>query len=327
MQITYFFRKKNYEFSIERVFMNVCEQSEFDTINKYVKYNRITIYNILINLLFCYRNRGYINHITGDIYYCMLALPAKNTIITFHDLGIVLNTTGFKKWFYYYFWYYLPAKKARYITCISKSTKNELVSITKCNEKKIVVIPNPISTQYSYSEKIFNTENPVILHIGTRDNKNLERVIEALKGLTCTLRIIGKLSPLQTEMLHDNMIQFSNSFELSDKEILNEYLSADIVSFPSLFEGFGMPVIEAQSIGRVVLCSEIDPLTQVSGGAACFVNPYDIKSINEGFKLIISNNEYRENLIIAGLENAKKYSPQKIAAMYNQVYNTIENSL
>ena len=52
-----------------------------------------------------------------------------------------------------------------------------------------------------------------------------------------------------------------------------------------------------------------------------------IKSINEGFKLIISNNEYRENLIIAGLENAKKYSPQKIAAMYNQVYNTIENSL
>lgn len=76
-----------------------------------------------------------------------------------------------------------------------------------------------------------------MLHIGTRPNKNLERVIEALEGIKCHLRIIGKLTSEQEKLLSEKKIKYSNGINLTDEEILNEYILCDIVSFPSLYEG------------------------------------------------------------------------------------------
>jgi len=323
IKVTYFFRKKNYEHSIERVFRNVQCSINVNYSDNYVPYNEIRLIKLIKNLLFCRQLRGKINHITGDIYYCMLAMSANNTVITFHDLGILKSNRGLKKYFFYFFWYYLPIKKAKHITCISEFTKKEITDIIKCDTKKISVIHNPISPSYIYHAKNFNSVNPRILHIGTRKNKNLERVIEALEGIECHLRIIGKLSIEQNQMLADKNVIWSNAIDLSDDEIINEYIQCDIVSFPSLYEGFGMPIIEAQAIGRVLLGSEIEPLLEVSNRAMCSVNPYDVSSIRNGFIKIISSKNLRENLIERGLDNVKNYMPDVIANQYYTIYRSI----
>jgi glycosyltransferase involved in cell wall biosynthesis len=165
-----------------------------------------------------------------------------------------------------------------------------------------------------------------VLHIGTRPNKNLERVIEALEGIKCHLRIIGKLTSEQEKLLSEKKIKYSNGINLTDEEILNEYILCDIVSFPSLYEGFGMPVIEAQAVGRVVLGAEIEPLIEISNRAMCFVNPYDSESIRKGFKELISSQYYRNNLIEKGLENVDKFKTDAIANQYYKIYKSIAQS-
>ena len=329
MQITYFFRKKNYEFSIEKVFDSIINsfENEVSFENKYVTYNKVTLINLIKNIVYCKKNKGRINHITGDIYYCMLGLPSNNTVITFHDLGIINKSRGLKKILFSFFWYYLPTKKAKYITCISNFTKEELIKHTKCSPDKIYVIHNPIGKEFIYKPKKFNDERPVILHIGTRVNKNLERVIVSLNSIKCHLRIIGILTEHQVNLLKANKINHSNVCNLSNEEIIEEYIQSDIVSFPSLYEGFGMPIIESQAIGRVVLSSSIEPLVEISKGSAYIVDPNHINSIRDGFLELINNNVLREKLIIKGLENVKDFMPEKISKEYIALYKSIEKEL
>jgi glycosyltransferase involved in cell wall biosynthesis len=168
---------------------------------------------------------------------------------------------------------------------------------------------------------------PRILHIGTNWNKNLHNVISALKDVNCVLRIIGKLSEIDKKILTENNIKYSQSENLSSLEIINEYKVCDIVSFPSIYEGFGMPIIEGQAIGRVVLTSNIDPLMEVGGdGSAYYVNPKDINEIKKGFIELINNDNLRDVLIEKGINNCKRFDLGKIVNQYMDVYLSVTNS-
>ena len=164
-----------------------------------------------------------------------------------------------------------------------------------------------------------------ILHIGTRNHKNLDRVIQALENINCHLIIVGNLTNEHKTLLETYKIRFSNKVALSDREIFNEYIQCDIVSFPSLYEGFGVPIIEAQAIGRVVLTSNIAPMNLIAGSKYFLINPYSIQSIRYGFSKLINDNNFRENLIKVGLENVKKYRANIIANMYQKLYFKIIN--
>jgi hypothetical protein len=148
-KICYLFRsKKHNEFSIEKVFFQVS--NNFDSFHEFMPFrsNLIgTIFNILytIFLRFKYRNQKIIFHITGDIYYTMLILPARKTVITFHDCGILLNNKGFKRKIFYIFWYKLPLKKSLYITAISEIVFRQLCRIHTEAKFKTSIIPNPLS--------------------------------------------------------------------------------------------------------------------------------------------------------------------------------------
>lgn len=331
LKILFFYRKRGINYSIERVFdtiyLNFKNKENIDINIKSVKYHRAKIADLIKNIIFVYRNKiTDINHIVGDIHYVSLVLPRKNTVLTIHDMVGYYQNKGIKRFISFLFWYYLPCKKMKYITCISEATKTDLINIAKCNPKKINIIPNPLNSDYHYSFKEFNVFCPTILHIGTRNNKNLERVIEALTDIPCHLRIIGELNNNQFELLKKNHIKFSNSSNLSNSEIVEEYMKCDIVSFPSLFEGFGMPIIEGQATGRIVLTSNIEPMNSIASDGAVLVNPFDIKSIKSGFEHIICNSNYRNQLIQSGLNNAKKFSVENIASEYLNLYDKIVNN-
>jgi glycosyltransferase involved in cell wall biosynthesis len=328
--INYFFRPKG--FSIERVFETVISgisDKNFTIKRTFIHIYKSWLIGMLINIVFCYKNRSKdINHITGDIHYCAFMLSRKKTVLTIHDT-VSLDYSEISKTvrqFVWFVWYYLPLKKLKYITCISNKTRNSLLSIFPWAENKIRVIHNPVHPSFKLVKREFNTNNPVILHIGTSTNKNLHRVIESLKGIPCHLRIVGELSKKQINLLSVLSINYSVGVNLSDEEIIDEYIKCDIVSFPSLYEGFGMPIVEGQKTGRILLTSNIEPLNEVAGDGAFFVNPYDVESISEGFKQIIINDKLREELYIKGELNVERFSLKKIASQYEQLYCEIINN-
>jgi glycosyltransferase involved in cell wall biosynthesis len=227
---------------------------------------------------------------------------------------------GFKRVFFWFFFFYLPIKRCKYVTCISESVRDALLKYKCCRPSKLVLIPNPVSDSYIYSPRFFNKNNPRILHIGTRPNKNLTRVIRSLYNVPCHLIIIGELENLELILLNELKINYTNKTHLSDDGILQEYIDCDLVSFPSIYEGFGLPIIEGQAVGRPVLTSNILPMKQVAGENYYLVNPYSEDDIRNGFLTLINNEELRNKMIENGLMNVQKYRTNVVASKYLDLY-------
>jgi glycosyltransferase involved in cell wall biosynthesis len=326
MKINYFFRHPKVGHSIHRVFRTLI-----DEINKSHQINIIEMpqkgsmpNDVLKNNIYTYRHRDKkaIHHITGHIHDVLLALIGVKTILTIHDLVFLDNVKNpIKRFIKWLFWLYIPVKIADKVVCISNRTKQNILS--KIKTEKLIVIHNPVDPIFKYIEKEFNKHKPIILHIGTGWNKNLEKTIEALSGITCHLRIIGKLKQTQLDLLSKYNIEYSNEINLTDLEIKNEYVNCDIVNFPSLYEGFGMPIIEGQQTGRIVITSKIEPMIEVANGGVAFVSLKKKNSLKEIYLKVIEDDLYREQTIKDGYLNAQRFSVQNISRQYLNLYKNL----
>jgi glycosyltransferase involved in cell wall biosynthesis len=183
-----------------------------------------------------------------------------------------------------------------------------------------------VGEHFQAQPKNFNAENPRILHIGTAPNKNLERLIPALNNIPCTLVIVGKISDATKHLLQKNNIQ-AECIErrLTDQEILEQYQQCDLLSLVSTLEGFGMPIVEANAVGRVVITSNTTSMPEIANDAAVLVDPFDVANIREGFLKIIQNPTLREELINKGLKNHLRFQPKQLAEQYAQIYQKISD--
>lgn len=324
--ITFIFRNIKSGFSIHNVFMPIVSMLKAPYFE--APYERADIRSIIRNFLWVRRiaNKKGINHMTGGPHYFLLAIPFHANVLTIHDLVLLRNSKGIKHWLFKWFWFKLPIKYANVITCITDSVRKELITTFNLDCQKVITIHNPVSPIYREVPYIFNETCPRILHIGTAWNKNTERVICALQSITCKLIIIGEETDSIISALKKNAIDYEIFCNLSNEELYQQYQLADIISFPSIYEGFGMPIIEGQSTGRPVLTSNIPPMTEVAGDGACFVNPHDIKSIRDGFLKIISDSSYRNQLLLKGNENVRRFSLEHITKQYEQIYNNIHEN-
>src|SRR5690606_24710585 len=126
------------------------------------------------------------------------------------------------------FWVYIPVKSATRVVCISHETKRNLLRyVSSSSSAKVSVISNPVDPSFKFVPKTVEVLRPVILHIGTGWNKNLKRTILALEGISCHLRIIGRLSSEMSNLLLEKGISFSNVFDLPDERIVEEYVNCD----------------------------------------------------------------------------------------------------
>jgi glycosyltransferase involved in cell wall biosynthesis len=279
--------------------------------------------NRLYNVISLCRFRNCIVHITGDSYYAILGAVFCKRLITIHDLSFLTRTKGIKRKILKYFWVTLPTRFAHKITVVSQTTKDVLLKEAPIDPDKVKVIHNFIHPVYRPAERKFNAACPRILQIGTNFNKNMERLVAALEGLSCILVIIGPLSETQKSFLSSSGIGYVNKYSLSVDELHREYIQADLLGFVSTVEGFGLPVLEAQATGLPVVTSNCSSLPEVAGPGAMFVDPFDTQSIRQGIIEIVRNCEKRRALVAAGYENVKRFSKEKVAQDYIKLYQSL----
>lgn len=274
----------------------------------------------------CYASYGRagLHHITGDIHYVTAFLPKRRTILTVLDCAFEEEPRHFRREIRRVLWYTLPVRRAAVITVISEFTRSRLLAHVNCDPDKIRVVPVCVSPLFRRMERAFNRTKPTILQVGTARNKNVERLCAALRGLDCKLHIVGRLSATQTAALVTAGIEYSNSVNLSAVQMREAYERCDIVAFASTYEGFGMPIVEANSVGRPVVTSNVTAMPEIAADAACLVDPFEIGSIRSGIERVISHAAYRQEIVANGFRNAARFAPAEVARLLERVYTEVD---
>ncbi len=234
-------------------------------------------------------------------------------------------------------------KTADKLICISEFTAKELKKYyPNIDDKKIEVIYNGFDyTQVNLTEKEkqstlqkFNINSKYLLYVGTiAPHKNIDRLIEAFKnlkekGYKHQLVIAGKKGWMYNEVFEkvkelnlEDFVVFTDY--ISDKELEVLYQEADVFTFPSLYEGFGFPPIEAMARKVPVVSSGEGALLEVVGNAALICNPYDVNDISNKIEEVINNEELRLDLIFKGIDRYKYFSWEKTCKQTYEVYKSV----
>jgi glycosyltransferase involved in cell wall biosynthesis len=285
---------------------------------------RADILSVLKNLLWAAKLKDAdLVHQTGDNHYAVLGIWSCPTVLTIHDLRFIDEAKTLRRWLFWWLWLYLPCRKARRVTVISEFTKDRLLATCRVNPAQVRVIPNCVSPRFVEKTKPWPVGPPRLLVVGTTSNKNLERVAEACRGLPLTLVILGQLNDTQGELLSGHGLHFEEISNLTSQAVVQLYCGCDLVAFVSTYEGFGLPILEAQVVGRPVLTSHLAPMSDVAGDGALKVDPFDVAAIRGALQSLLTQPALREVLVQKGFENVKKYSATAIAAKYAALYREV----
>jgi glycosyltransferase involved in cell wall biosynthesis len=220
--------------------------------------------------------------------------------------------------------------RAYKILTVSECSKNEILSWAKIPAEKIVVINNGISEIFSPEGKRHNPGYPYFLYVGnTKPHKNVPRLIQAFAQanidssikLILTSQLTNELHLLiQKNHLQNRIVVNSN---LSEATLAEYYRGAIGLLFPSLYEGFGLPVVEAMASGTPVITSNVTSLPEVAGNAAILINPLDIDELAFQIETIVTNDTLRNHLITEGFKQAATFSWDNSAQEIQSILNEL----
>ncbi|MEK6405927.1 MAG: glycosyltransferase [Acidobacteriota bacterium] len=326
IRVTHYMRRpESGAYSLERLYEDVRAHLPAD-IQVSIWVSRLFSRGLFGRLYDIVRARGYqgeVNHVTGDAHFLTYLLDRRRTVLTILDCVTLERLRGSKRWLFWLLWYWLPEKRCAAITVISEATRRQVLRHLRCDPNKVRVIYCNVSEEFKPAPKSFNGSRPRILHIGTSANKNLERHVAALEGLDIELVIVGKLSESQSHALKQHRVSYENYVNLSREALVEQYHRCDVVLFASTYEGFGLPIVEANAVGRAVVTSNVWSMPEVAGDAACLVDPFDVASIRAGICRVIEDAAYREHLVGRGFENVKRFHIETIAAQYAALYRSM----
>lgn len=269
--------------------------------------------------------------------------PGLKTVVTVHDLGseYLPKVHQLKQRLYLSLMQKVQLRGASHLIAVSNATKNDLV-------KRIGIDPKNITVIYEgYDQNLFKPDiqantlkqydfkkGDYFLFVGTvQPRKNLERLILGFSKFIVSsepkkLAIVGKKGWLSDSIYSlpkrlgiEDKVQFLDY--VPTKDLPSFYNGAVALTFPSLFEGFGLPIIEAQACGCPVLTSKISSMPEIAGKGALLVNPYSVDDIVKGMQQIV-NSKQQARLVKTGFENIKQFSWEKAATQTLKVFKGTE---
>ncbi|MGH2506212.1 MAG: glycosyltransferase [Ktedonobacteraceae bacterium] len=325
IRLHFFFRNPSSggAYSVERVFDAIIGEIPSDrfTVRKIVcPFISKGLIRRALLMVWAACRQGDINHITGDINFIGLLMRRDKTVQTILDARSLQRLKGLPRAIYQLFWLTLPLRRAGRTTVISEATRREIAPYAGDGGARIRVLPCCLTVKIEALQAPPSGGPPRILQVGTTSNKNLEGVIAALEGFACVLVIVGPLSPTQLDLLRKTGLNFENHIALDDAALLEQYRRVNLVVFASTYEGFGLPILEAQALGRPVVTSNREPMRSVAGRGAILIDPDDHSDIRNAVESVLGDAKLRQKLCEDGRENALQYLPANIAAQYCALY-------
>jgi glycosyltransferase involved in cell wall biosynthesis len=274
--------------------------------------------------------------------------PGTDYVLTLHDLSFEIFPEFYDR--KSRLWHKLTGAKklaadARAIIVPSSSAKNDVANIFTIAPEKIFVVPHGIGSEFSPRStpqdhgvnSKYHLPKKFALFFGTLEpRKNLRAVIEAVEKYReqthndLHLILAGKPTFYVKKLFHSlskNQKQFVRQLgyvKTQDRPAL--YRLAEVVLFPSIYEGFGLPIIEAQASGTPVITSNTSSMPEVSGRAAICVDPYNPNDLAAALKELFLNQEFKKQKISEGLERTKEFSWKKTAEQTQEILNKISIS-
>ena len=238
-------------------------------------------------------------------------------IFTLHDLHHLCvpdNSNAVKRAYYQYI--IKPAcHRADFVLTVSEYSKQEIAVWAKLKEDRIVNVGNGVSIPFVPNGPKYDPGYPYLLYVGSRKpHKNLPRLLQAysISGVRNEIRLLLSGEPDQQIVGEINRLGLEDSVyfrDLSDDgELSNAYRGATAFVFPSLYEGFGLPPLEAMACGVPVLTSNVCALPEVVGDAAILVDPLSVEDIAGGLRALVEDSAQRTRLREKGLVRSKAFS-------------------
>lgn len=232
----------------------------------------------------------------------------------------------------------LALRRADLVIAVSQSTANDIAEFYPQYKSKIRVVhlAGSMKAQYNLDVSITATQmpdRPYVLFVGTIEpRKNLKRLLDAFSKLPQELResfclvIVGgngwgKMS------IQDLIVAFGLEKSVlllghvNDNDLARIYKNAYILAMPSLYEGFGLPILEAQSFGVPVVTSDVSSMPEVAGDGAVYVDPFDVVSIRNALQFLLSNQSERDDLSSRALVNSLRFDWDRSANRTLDVFN------
>jgi len=233
----------------------------------------------------------------------------------------------------------MGVKRATHIIAVSQHTKNDLIKYMKIPESKITVIYNGIDRSIfkPYNVRLRLLDKPYVLYVGSeRPRKNLDSLFEAfamLKKEFPDLKLL-KVGPVGRYDMYrrasgKKLVRLGITRDVafidyvSEQDLVSYYCSAALLAYPSLYEGFGLPPLEAMACGCPVVTSNTSSLPEVVGEAGIMVDPYDVDGLAQAMRRVLTDSKLRDDMVRKGLEQSKKFSWEKAAEQTREVYEKL----
>jgi glycosyltransferase involved in cell wall biosynthesis len=271
------------------------------------------------------------------------------TVLTIHDLAFLLYPENYTRINRAYLASMIPqsVKNAAKVVTDANNTKEDLMRLLQVPEGKIQVIHpgiestfHPVPRDEGNEIRIkYHLPESYVLYVGTLEpRKNIASLIRAYakvrknEGVSQGLVICGGLGWLYQDLFKlvrelglQNEIIFTG--HVPNEHLPAIYSGAELLVYPSIYEGFGLPVLEAMACGTPVITSTVSSLPEVAGDAALLVNPYDVEELASAIEKVLSDSELRTKLITKGLERARLFSWEKTARETLAVYQEVGQGL
>lgn len=276
----------------------------------------------------------------------LMPIRAKHRITTIHDVVHIAHPEFFNPTVVRLFRYFLKqaTKKSDLLLTVSNFSKDEIIKYSNIDSKKIHVVYPAVDIKI-YNNNIISEKEKTqlkqkyklperfLIYVGNiKPHKNLKNLLYAFDKIyddSLYLVVVGNKEGFITmDKDIDNLLLNRNrkiifTGFIPDKDLPKFYKMAKALIFPSIYEGFGLPPLEAQACGCPVIVSKIASLPEVYGDSALYCDPYDVNDIAEKIENLINNDELQAELKIRGLNNVKRFSwqnsAQKILSLFKEI--------